>query len=400
MKSFAAEARERFMDLRWPDPSGQGPGDETWRRTDISRLDLDAIALGETRGGSAGFAARPLEEKWKRAGIRHLSLEEAMRERGDELETILREGIEGTDKPAAWHYSALSGGSLVCVPAGVEMDEPIVLDYEAGSLSRLNSPHLFVLLGRGARASVVVRLGASGAEGTEALTNLGVDISLEPGAALGFGLLQTFGPAAVDFSRMRARLERDASLRSLDARLGGRVVVSTVDCLLNGPGSEAYLDGAYYCPGGRHMDMRTVQRHRSPRTTSKACYKGAVESGGRGVFQGLIEVEKGASGTDAFLANRNLVLGPAARSDSIPTLKIGNDDVRCSHGSTTGRLSEEELFYLRSRGFPEAEARALLVSGFFEEVLARAHGGIGEEAAALISARLSAGLGRAFFHAA
>jgi hypothetical protein len=167
MKSFAAEARERFMDLRWPDPSGQGPGDETWRRTDISRLDLDAIALGETRGGSAGFAARPLEEKWKRAGIRHLSLEEAMRERGDELETILREGIEGTDKPAAWHYSALSGGSLVCVPAGVEMDEPIVLDYEAGSLSRLNSPHLFVLLGRGARASVVVRLGASGAEGTE-----------------------------------------------------------------------------------------------------------------------------------------------------------------------------------------------------------------------------------------
>jgi Fe-S cluster assembly protein SufD len=384
MKSFAAEARERFLDLRWPDPA-----DETWRRTDLSRLDLDAIAQ-ETRGGTAGFGMRPLEEKWKRAGIRHLSLEEAMRERGDELETILREGIEGTDKPAAWHYSALSGGSLVCVPAGVEMDEPIVLDYEAGGSSRLTSPHLFVLLGSGARASVVVRIGASGAD---ALTNLGVDLRLEPGAALGFGLLQTLGPAAIDFSRLRSRLERDSSLRSLDARLGGRVVVSTVDCLLDGPGSEAYLDGAYYCPGNRHMDMRTVQRHRSPRATSKACYKSAVESGGRGVFQGLIEVEKGASGTDAYLANRNLVLGPAARSDSIPTLRIGNDDVRCSHGSTTGRLSEEELFYLRSRGFPEAEARALLVSGFFDEVLARAPDGIGEEAAALIGARLGAGLG-------
>jgi len=394
MRDFAAEARERFEGLAWP-----GAADEAWRRTELSRLGLDALA--GTPAGIGSFAAKASEDTWKRAGVRISNFEAAMRERGDELGTMLREGLEGTDKPAAWHYSALSGGSLLCVPAGVELEEPIILDYEAEKGSRLSSPHLFVLLGEGARASVVLRLGES-AE-TE-LCLLGVDLSLASGASLGFGVLQTYGAEALDFSRIRASLERDASLRSLDARLGGRVVVSTVDCSLNGPGAEAYLDGAYYCLGGRHVDLRTIQRHRSPRATSKACYKGAVESGGRGVFQGLIEVEKGASGTDAYLANRNLVLGPAARSDSIPTLKIGNDDVRCSHGSTTGKLNEEELFYLRSRGFSVAEARSLLVSGFFEEVLAHAPGSLGEEAAGLIGSRLTAGAGarkgRAQGHAA
>ena len=101
---------------------------------------------------------------------------------------------------------------------------------------------------------------------------------------------------------------------------------------------------------GQHMDIRTVQRHQSPRATSRAYYKGAVAGGGRTIFQGLIEVATGASGTDAYLTNRNLILGEAARSDSIPTLKIGNNDVKCSHGSTTGKLSADELFYLESRG--------------------------------------------------
>jgi len=90
------------------------------------------------------------------------------------------------------------------------------------------------------------------------------------------------------------------------------------------------------------------------------------------VYQGLIEVDEGASGTDAYLTNRNLILGDAARSDSIPTLRIGNNDVRCSHGSTTGRLSEEELFYLESRGLSRAEAREMLVVGYFEDLLSRA----------------------------
>jgi Fe-S cluster assembly protein SufD len=138
------------------------------------------------------------------------------------------------------------------------------------------------------------------------------------------------------------------------------------------------------------MDLRTVQRHRSPKATSRAVYKGAVASGGRTIFQGLIEVAPGASGTDAYLTNRNLILGERARSDSIPTLKIGNNDVKCSHGSTTGRLNAEELFYLESRGLSSAEAREMLVVGYFEDILASAPDEFRDGALGAIMGRLRA----------
>ena len=156
-----------------------------------------------------------------------------------------------------------------------------------------------------------------------------------------------------------------------------------------GKGSEAFLNGVYFCRDGQHMDIRTVQRHHSPSATSRAYYKGAVASGGRSVFQGLIEVDPGASGTDAYLTNRNLILGDAARSDSIPTLRIGNNDVRCSHGSTTGRLSEEELFYLESRGLSRVESREMLVMGYFEDLLDHAPEAYREGALEQIRERLA-----------
>ncbi len=159
---------------------------------------------------------------------------------------------------------------------------------------------------------------------------------------------------------------------------------------MNGPGAEAHLDGVYYCREGQQMDIRTVQKHLSPRATSRAYYKGAVAGGGRTVFQGLIDVSPGASGTDAYLTNRNLILGEAARSDSIPTLRIGNNDVKCSHGSTTGKLSAEELVYLESRGYSAEDAREMLVIGYFEDLLTLAPDAFRESTLDTIRGRLRA----------
>jgi Fe-S cluster assembly protein SufD len=181
---------------------------------------------------------------------------------------------------------------------------------------------------------------------------------------------------------------KDSSFDRVEVKLGASLARTRIDCSLEGRGAEAQLDGIYYCGPGQHADVGTIQRHVSAGATSRAYYKGAASGGGRSVFQGLIDVSEGAAGTDAYLSNRNLLLGDAARADSIPTLRIGNNDVKCSHGSTTGRLGEEELFYLHSRGFSEAEARELLVLGFFEEVLARAPEGFREEALAGIRLRL------------
>jgi Fe-S cluster assembly protein SufD len=229
----------------------------------------------------------------------------------------------------------------------------------------------------------------AGGEGPQGmLCNAGVDLRLADAAALQFCEAQELDPSALYFRHARASVGRDSSLRHFDAAFGGRLVKTRIDCGLDGAGAEAHLDGVYFCRKDQQMDIRTVQNHRSPRASSRAYYKGAIEGGGRTVFQGLIEVAPGAAGTDAFLTNRNLILGEAARSDSIPTLKIGNNDVKCSHGSTTGRLNDEELFYLQSRGLSTEEAREMLVIGYFEDLLGPALEKFREDSLACIRDRL------------
>ena len=283
------------------------------------------------------------------------------------------------------------------MPPGLEIAEPIFIDFEEDGAARMSAPHVAVLLGAGSRASVVQQVhssrGASGdksASGGGMLCNAVVDIRLSDAAGLQYWEQQELAPADLYVRHVRAEVGRDSSLRHFDAEFGARWVKARVDCTMNGPGAEAFLDGAYYCGAGQHMDLRTVQRHQSQKATSRAVYKGAVSGGGRTIFQGLIEVAQGASGTDAWLTNRNLILGEGARSDSIPTLKIGNNDVKCSHGSTTGRLNAEELFYLESRGLSAADAREMLVVGYFEDILTPAPESFKDGALAAIKGRLRA----------
>jgi Fe-S cluster assembly protein SufD len=117
------------------------------------------------------------------------------------------------------------------------------------------------------------------------------------------------------------------------------------------------------------MDLRTVQHHKAGGSYSRSFYKGAVKDSGRTVYQGLIEVLPTAPKTDAYLTNRNLILNDGARADSIPGLRINQDDVRCSHGSTTGRIDPAQVFYLQTRGLAPREAARLLVTAYFQELV-------------------------------
>jgi len=258
----------------------------------------------------------------------------------------------------------------VYVPPGIRVEEPFVVEIAEGGEGRYATPQIAIVLGEGASAMVIARVRES--LGSNILFNARTDISLGQDSSLRlFGSRMT-GPDSLHFEETRARLAEGSSLDRLEVQLGGRLARTRVDCSLEGRGAKANLDGMYYCGAGQQADLGTALRHMSPGATSRAYYKGGIAGGGRATFQGLIDVGEGASGTDAYLSNRNLLLGDGARADSIPTLRIGNDDVRCSHGSATGRLGEEELFYLRSRGFSESEARETLVLGFFEDLLAKA----------------------------
>ena len=127
--------------------------------------------------------------------------------------------------------------------------------------------------------------------------------------------------------------------------------------------------GIYLAHGGQHMDVRTVQQHKAPNTYSRAVYKGVVRESARAIYQGLIHVLPLAQKTDAYLTNKNLIMDDGARADSIPSLKIETNDVKCSHGSTTGKVQEDELFYLMSRGLTRKDATELIIMSYFQDLI-------------------------------
>jgi Fe-S cluster assembly protein SufD len=409
MRSLRSRARERFEGMAWPTTA-----EEEWRRTDVSRLGLESYApapvltpacpreadiAAEGGPGSAAGVIRfqankctevGLSKELQEAGVRLLPLDNALEEFETQLHALYQQALtEADNRFLAWHYAELSHGALLWVPPGIEIKEPFFVDFEEdGAPGTMSAPHLAVLLGAGARASVVQHIaGRKGGTGG-ILCNAVLDMRLADAAALQVWEQQELGPGDLYVRHARAEVGRDSSLRHFDAEFGSKWAKTRVECSLDGPGAEAFLDGVYYCGAGQYMDLRTVQRHRSPKASSRAVYKGAVAGGGRTIFQGLIEVAVGASGTDAFLTNRNLILGEAARSDSIPTLKIGNNDVKCSHGSTTGKLNADELFYLESRGYSAADAREMLVVGYFEDLLTSAPEKFKDDALATIRGRL------------
>jgi Fe-S cluster assembly protein SufD len=175
------------------------------------------------------------------------------------------------------------------------------------------------------------------------------------------------------------------------AVLGGRAVKLTAGCDVAGAGAVANLSGLYFADGAQHVDQRTVQRHSSPDTASHLLYKGAVRDQSHTIYQGLIQARRGAVRVDAYQMNRNLVLNEGARADSLPALEIDADDLKCSHGSATGSLDPEQIFYLRTRGIAEVEARRLLIAAYFEEVIGKiGHAGVQEHLRAAIARKTEA----------
>src|SRR5690606_15765923 len=177
------------------------------------------------------------------------------------------------------------------------------------------------------------------------------------------------GRGVTDLATDRLVAGQDAKITSVYVTLGSDVTRADVKCRMEAPGSHVDLLGLYIAEGTQHLDHETLQDHIAPHASSNLLFKGALMDRGRSVFRGLIRVHPKAQRTDAYQTNRNLILSPGARADSLPNLEIAADDVRCSHAATVGQLDEEEVFYLQSRGIPYIEAMRLVIFGFFGEVL-------------------------------
>ena len=227
-------------------------------------------------------------------------------------------------------------------------------------------PRHRVRLGAGATLTLVDIAAGSGTY----LHNPVVDVDLAEGARLAHLRLQAESPQAFHLGAVHAAIAADAAYDSFTLVTGARLARSEIHARLTGPRAHAALNAAQVLRGRQHADFTTVVSHSAPNGTSRQTVKNVLDGHARGVFQGKIEVARGAQKTDGYQMNQALLLSPDAEIDSKPQLEIFADDVKCSHGATVGELDADQLFYLTSRGIPKPEASGMLVRAFLAEALA------------------------------
>jgi Fe-S cluster assembly protein SufD len=242
-------------------------------------------------------------------------------------------------------------------------------------------------VGAGARATLIEHHLGRGASVSNSVT----DVICAAGARLSYVKLQDEADDGIHLATQGFHLGNQASAELLHLDLGSRLARNDLRVELAGDGATVSAHGLFFADGSRHLDNHTRVDHRAPHTVSRELYRGIADSKGRGVFNGKVIVHAGAGGTDAQLRNQNLLLSSGAEIDTKPELEIYADDVKCSHGATTGQLDATAIFYLRSRGIPAEDARRMLIASFAREIVGRLPAGAIEKyVLALLHGRLPA----------
>jgi Fe-S cluster assembly protein SufD len=354
------QAFDLFEKLDMPDPKG-----EEWRYVDVRRFDFDRFAAPVARRSAPSVPA-----EWAAKGVVATDFVTAAADHSDLLlEHFFTEVPLDEHKFTALHGAFHSDGILVYVPKGVEMDFPLeVARAVEGGGSVF--PHTTIVVDEGASVTFVDRFWSRD-EDEEALCASVVEVEARRGATVNYISLQEWGHNVHHFQTQRFTGSRDATVRSLAVNLGSQFARTQVESVLRGEGAFSEMLGLYFADTNQHFAQRTLQSHDAPHGTSDLLYKGALKESSRSEYSGLIKVQRGAQGTDAYQANRNLVLSDDAMARSIPQLEIEANEVRCTHGATVSPVEEEHLFYLMSRGIDRITAQKLIVFGFFRDVLDR-----------------------------
>jgi Fe-S cluster assembly protein SufD len=394
LQAYRLKAWEAYQALPFPTRK-----DEAWRRTDIRGLNtllftlptigtqenlqtpptrcVDFIAKGEGRAGQIITGKvqpiRNLDPVLEEQGVVFVDFRTAEQKFPELLRRIMGLIVSpDEDKFAALAAALAQDGVLLYVPKNVVIENPLHSLYcgEGGGEAYLN--HLIIWLEEGAQATFVHESASPREQETGQLLHSGiVEIHVGKRAQLNFVELQSWGKNVWSFTRERAQVLEDGRLEWIFGAMGTHLTKNFSDIDLIEPGAFGRMSGFYFTNGDQHLDHDTQQNHLARNTTSDLLYKGALLDDSRSVWQGMIYVAPGAIETDGYQANRNLILSKGARADSIPGLEILADDVRCTHGATVGRIDENELFYLESRGIPRNEAEQLIVMGFFARIMER-----------------------------
>jgi len=364
--------------------------DQPWRFSNVDLLDLAPFKLSgtvsdqaraailEQSNGLDEVAARlvfagdqllerdVVSEQLSKRGVIFQPLERAMVEHADLFRKYFMstEVSLGSAKFAALHQALVSTGTFLFVPRGVEIDQPIEIFHWLAGENATVFPHLL--------AKVTVIEHFRSLDRNQRGFACGVnDLLAGPGAKVTYVCAQNWGDKVVALQMNTTAVDHDASAMSLNLNLGSRYSRFESLSRLVGEGARSDLLAVAVATNEQEFDARTLQDHISPHTASDLLYKNALDDRARCTFGGLIRVEPHAHFTDAYQKVRNLLLSDDSEANSMPGLEILADNVRCTHGATSGQINEEELFYLHSRGIPTKTAQRLIVTGFLNEVIRR-----------------------------
>lgn len=391
-----AEAWTRFEALPWPTPQ-----DEAWRRTPIADFPWDAMPLlgpapatkpseipvelrqfsenGWAEGGlllhhNAEVAVRELADPLRKAGVTFAPLVEAADYAEETLEPLLGRDPALAQGPLAklnlLNLACWTHGAYVSVPRNVQAPLPLRIVHRSSAANGLLAPHTVIVLEPGSELTVIEETFADDGLHAPFIPSV-VELHVREGAILRYYHLQHWGRETFHTYTQHATVERDGQLLTLAASFGGRLTKASIETRLVGAGARSDLYGVTFGERAQHFDYHTLQDHLVGRTTSDLLYKTALRDEAVSMYTGLIRIAKEANQSNAYQANRNLLLSPNAKADSIPMLEILTDDVRCTHGATVGPVDPEQAFYLESRGVPAPVAQRMLVEGFFEQVFQR-----------------------------
>lgn len=410
---FAASRKRGWEEFR--SLSAPAAKDEKWRFSNVKALALDdfcypapvadpdslvkrSVGLGEA---AARFifannrlisATAPAADLVK-AGLVVMTLEEAALKHADLVRKhfMAQEAKLGSAKFAALHRSGPVAGVFVRVPENLEVALPIeIFHWVAGENSAV-FPHTLVVCERHSKATVVDCFRS--ADGATAFACGVNDLVVGDGAKLEYIAVQEWSRATTALHLNSTTVGRDASCLGMQVNLGGKFIRNENYSRMIAEGARSDMLSVNIASGEQMIDQRTFQDHAMPRATSDLLYHNALTGKARTVFSGVIRVEPGAHQTDAYQKVRNIMLSDDAEANSMPGLEIEADDVRCTHGATTSRVDESEMFYLQARGIRPDAARQLLVMGFFNTVLDRLpEEELREHIAALLAGRLATAL--------
>jgi Fe-S cluster assembly protein SufD len=392
LTAMRREAWRRFQEM--PMPSVR---DEEWMRTDIRLFKLDRfVSPGPASDGDgvvtgstphallaagvdlAGRAVTIDSQRRRdelgatssRHGVLFGSLDDLVHEHGDLLRPYFERRVAdpNKDKFSALHAAFWCGGTVLYVPKGVRIEQPF------HSLSALDNGVDFgktlVILDEGAEATMLSESASTMADHS-GLHCGSIELIVEPGARLRYVNLQNWGHEVWHFAHQKAHVGREGRLQWTIGALGGRLAKVNQHVAMTGPDAEVQVNGVMFTEGRQHLSYNTHQHHQSPYCKSDLLYKAALQDRSRTVWRGMIRVDRDAQRTNAYQRNDNLMLSRDARADSIPGLEIEADDVRCTHGSTSGRVDDQQVFYAMTRGYTRREAVRMIVAGFFQQVFDR-----------------------------